>query len=71
MKQTYRVWAESIDYVYVDIEAGSPEEAMEAADALDGGEFVRDGCDWQFSETKPYVVDEEPMFTYDEILYPS
>lgn len=71
MKQTYRVWARHITYVFVDIAAESPEDAMEAAESLDRGGFREDGGDWEFDLNDPYEVDEEPMFTYDEILYPS
>lgn len=67
---TYRVWAECISDVYVDIEADSEEEAREAAEALDGGDFIEDPTGGDFKIGSAYEVDEEPMFTYDEILYP-
>lgn len=45
----YRVWAESISDVYLDVEANSKEEAMEIAMDTDGGDFIEDGMgDWQF-----------------------
>ena len=50
----YRVCAESIDYVYIDIEADTPEEAKEFADAfVDGGEFHGNASDvgWRYTET--------------------
>lgn len=50
----YRVCAESIDFVYIDIEADSPEEAKEFADEyVDGGEFHNNATDvdWRYSET--------------------
>ena len=68
--KTYRVWAHSISDVYVDIEAESPEKAREAAEELDGCDFIEDGGDWEFSKDDPYEVDEDPMFTYDEIVNP-
>ena len=44
----YRVWAESISNVYVDIEAESEERAKEIAEGMDGGDF-HDSCygDWR------------------------
>ena len=68
--KTYRVLAKSISYVYVDIEAESPEKAKEAAESLDGGDFVEDGGAWEFDSDDPYEVDEEPMFKYNDVLYP-
>lgn len=66
----YRVWAECISDVYVDIEAETEEEAKEAAEALDGSNFISDPTEGDFKIGTAYAVDEEPMFTYDEILYP-
>ena len=49
MKKVYRVWAQSISDVYVDIEADSEEKAREIAEELDGGDFHDDGIgDWVF-----------------------
>ena len=46
----YRVEAESTDYLYVDIEANSPQEAYEYADKyVDGSEFKPNGSSWQMS----------------------
>ncbi len=44
----YRVWAQSISDVYLDVEAESEEEAYEIASEADGGEFIEDptGGDW-------------------------
>ena len=39
----WRVMAKSIDYLYVDIEANTAQEAFEYADCLDGGEFQGHG----------------------------
>lgn len=66
----YRVWAECISDVYVDIEAETEEEAKEAAEALDGSNFIADPTGGDFKIGTAYAIDEEPMFTYDEILYP-
>ena len=35
----YRVWAESISYVYLDVDAESEDESREIAEEADGGEF--------------------------------
>lgn len=50
----YRVCVESIDYLYIDIEADTPEEAEEFADEyVDGGEFHGNASDvdWRYTET--------------------
>lgn len=50
----YRVCVESIDYLYIDIEADTPEEAKEFADEyVDGGEFHGNASDvgWRYTET--------------------
>ena len=43
----YRVWAQSISYVYLDVDAESKEEAKEIAENIDGGLYTptADG-DW-------------------------
>lgn len=59
----YRVWAESISYVFVDIEAESEEKAREIADVLDGGDFHEDGFgDWVFGDVQKMDDDVEPDF---------
>ena len=64
----YRVWAECISDVYVDVEANSEEEAFEFANELDGGAFVDDGYgDWRMgSLCSVHKVDAEPMFNANE-----
>lgn len=48
----YRVMYKSIDYVYIDVEAESIEEAKEIARNTDGGEFIQDGVgDWEYDRT--------------------
>ena len=61
----YRVWAECISDVYVDVEANTEKEAYEFASELDGGDFVTtpDG-DWKMGDV--YEVDTEPMFNVNE-----
>ena len=46
--KTYRVWAKSIDYYYIDVQAENAEEAWEIANDTDGGDFTPtwDG-DWE------------------------
>ena len=39
----YRVWAQCISDVYLDVEADSEREAINIADATDGGEFIDSG----------------------------
>ena len=39
----YRVWAESISYVYLDVEANSEGEALQIAEDTDGGDFTDSG----------------------------
>lgn len=46
----FRIWAKSIDYCYLDVEAENVHQAMEVAEAADGGDFHEDGGDWEFSD---------------------
>lgn len=51
----YRVMYKSTDYVYIDVEADSIEEAKEIAENTDGGEFIEDGVgNWEYDR----VMDE-------------
>lgn len=45
---TYRVWAKTVSYCYLDIDADSEENALRVAEETDGGEFIptEDG-DWE------------------------
>ena len=64
----YRVWAESISDVYVDIEADCEEDALEVARELDGGDFVDSGGgDWRYGSIYE-VVGREPMFNANEFF---
>lgn len=38
----YRIWAQSISDVYLDVEADSYDEAYAIAEDTDGGEFIED-----------------------------
>lgn len=42
----YRVVYKMVDYVYLDVEADSLEEAQEIAENADGGEFTKEGGWW-------------------------
>lgn len=44
----------SIDYVYLDVEADSLDEAKEIAENTDGGEFIEDfgTGDWEYDRTE-------------------
>lgn len=49
----FKVKYKSIDYVYLDVEADSLEEAKEIAENTDGGEFMEDGVsDWEYDHTE-------------------
>ena len=51
----YKVYYKSIDYVYLEVEANSPEEARAIAEDTDGGEFINDGYgSWEYD----YITDE-------------
>ena len=47
----YRVFAKTISYAYLDVEAETGEKAKEIAENTDGGEFIatEDG-DWEIDE---------------------
>ena len=46
----FRVFAKSIGYVYLDVEAENVYQAMEIAEEADGGDFHEDGEGWEFSD---------------------
>lgn len=49
----FRVMYKSTDYVYLDVESDSLEEAKEIAENTDGGEFIEDGAgDWEYDYTE-------------------
>ena len=56
----FRVWAECISDVYVDIEAESEERAREIADEMDGGEFHDSGGgEWRMGSAQELEDDAE------------
>ena len=57
----YRVWAECISDVYLDVEADSEKEARAIAEETDGSEFTEDGIgDWRFGSI--YQIDEKGKY---------
>ena len=60
----FRVWAQSISDVYIDIEAENEDKAMEVAREIDGGEFHDDGYgDWIFGSVA--TLDDDAGVDYD------
>ena len=57
-KKIYRVNAEVISDVCVDIEAESEEEALQIAEDMDGSEFIEDHCGGDFKITSAYLREE-------------
>lgn len=54
----YRVWAECISDVYLDVEAESEDEAIEIANETDGGDFITsDYGDWKIGSA--VLMDDE------------
>lgn len=67
MKKVYRVWAQCISDVYVDIEAESEEKARELAEDIDGADFHDDGIgDWVFGSVAE-MEDVDPDYTQEEL----
>lgn len=66
----FRVWAKSISYVYLDVEADNVHQAMEIAEEADGGDFHDDGIGgWEFSDDVAKLDDDvEVDYTYDEFF---
>lgn len=53
----YRVWAECISDVYLDVEANSKEEALNIAAETDGREFIDAGTeDWNIVGAIKYGI---------------
>ena len=49
----YQVVYKSVEYLTLEVEADSPEEAVEVAANTDGGEFILDGIgSWDFDSIK-------------------
>lgn len=67
MKKVYRVWAQCISDVYIDIEAESEEKARELAEDIDGADFHDDGIgDWVFGSVTE-MEDVDPDYTQEEL----
>ena len=65
----FRVWARSISYVYLDVEADSEEQAMEIAEEADGGAYHEDGGDWEFSDDVMELDEDADVdYTYEEMF---
>ena len=65
--KVYRVWAQSISDVYIDIEAESEEKARELAENIDGADFHDDGFgDWIFGSVAE-IKDVDPDYTQEEL----
>lgn len=65
----FRVWARSISYVYLDVEAEDVDRAMEIAEEADGGDFHEDGGGWEFSDDVLELdEDAEVDYTYEEMF---
>ena len=48
MKNKFRVWVKTTDYLYLDVEANNADEAVVIAEESDGGDFtqVDEKGDW-------------------------
>lgn len=59
--KVYRVWAENVSNVYLDVAAESEEEAYRIADEADGSEFIDTGTGgWNMSQDWITEMQEEP-----------
>ena len=69
----YRVMYKSTEYVYIDVEADSIEEAKEIAENTDGGEFIEDGVgDWEYDsvmDENGNILDQPIEFTFNGLLF--
>lgn len=64
----FRILAQSIDYVYIDVEAEDEDQAMEMYGEIDGGSYhIEDGA-WSFDDIEELDDDAEVDFTAEEIL---
>ena len=66
----YRVWAQSISDVYIDIEAETEEQAREFADEYtDGGEWHEDygSGDWIIGSSYQIDDNDDVDYTLDEV----
>ena len=59
--KVYRVWAESVSNVYLDVAAESKEEAYRIADEANGGEFTNMGTGgWNMDRDWIIEMQERP-----------
>lgn len=66
----YRVWAECIDYVYIDVEAENRDQAYEfARDYVDGGEY-HNSChgDWEMGSVDQLNDSSYVDYSYDDVI---
>lgn len=66
----YRVWAECIDYVYIDVEAENRDQAYEfARDYVDGGEY-HNSChgDWEMDSIDQLDDSSYVDYSYDDVI---
>lgn len=66
----YRVWAECIDYVYIDVEAENRDQAYEfARDYVDGGEY-HNSChgDWEMDNIDQLDDSSYVDYSYDDVI---
>ena len=66
----WRIWAESISDVYLDVEADTFEHALEVAENADGAEFHDTySGDWKISNTE-YKLDDNVTVdcSYDDFI---
>lgn len=67
MRKVYRVWAQCISDVYIDIEADSAEKARELAENVDGADFHDDGFgDWEFGSVAE-MDDVDPDYLQEDL----
>ena len=66
----FRIWAQSISDVYIDIEAETKEKAMEVAEEADGGDYHDSGYgDWVISDNAEELDEDANVdYTYDEFF---
>jgi hypothetical protein len=65
----FRVWAKSISYVYLDVEAENVHEAMMVADEVDGGDFHEDSSGWEFSDDVEEIDNDADVdYTFREVF---
>lgn len=71
MAKKFRVWAKTVDYCYLDVEADSKEEAMEVAEEADGGAFHNDWSngEWEFVDEVEEINDDSDVdYTYSDFF---